>query len=132
MEGKTMSLNWNVSNIADSNAVCFRHFEEDGQPLRELKQSTEQLIFLTMVVGMGRITESNHKEFFKRVALFERLHGVVRVKFDGGYRADDPYTLEDIRQHIGLTTNVSEEKPAAWRKRIIESWERDLVNERSH
>ena len=65
-----MSLNWNVSNIADSNAVCFRHFEEDGQPLRELKQSTEQLIFLTMVVGMGRITESNHKEFFKRVALF--------------------------------------------------------------
>lgn len=128
-----MSLNWNVSNIADSNAVCFRHFEEDGEPQRELKQSTHQLIFLTMVVGMGRITESNYKEFYKRVALFERLHGCVQVVFAvRGKFVDAPYTLEDIRQHIGLTTNVSEEKPAAWRKRIIESWERDLVNERSH
>jgi len=127
-----MSLNWNVSNIADSNAVCFHHFEEDGEPQRELKQSTNQLIFLTMVVGMGRITEGNHKEFFKRVALFERLHGSVQIVMGDKGFVDAPYTLEDIRQHIGLTTNVSEEKPAAWRKRIIESWERDLVNERSH
>ena len=128
-----MSLNWNVSKIADNNAVCFRHFEEDGEPQRELKQTTELLIYTTMVVGFGRITENNYKEFYKRVALFERLRGAVRVKKgDSGKFVDDPYTLEDIRQHIGLTTNVSEEKPAAWRKRIIESWERDLVNERSH
>lgn len=128
-----MSLNWNVSNIADSNAVCFHHYTEDGEPQRRLTQTTELLIFTTMVVGFGRITESNYQEFYKRVALFERLRGAVRVKKgDSGKFVDDPYTLEDIRQHIGLTTNVSEEKPAAWRKRIIESWERDLVNERSH
>jgi len=128
-----MSLNWNVSKIADSNTVCFQHYTENGEPQRRMTQSTELLIFTTMVVGFGRITESNYKEFFKRVALFERLHGAVRVKKDcRGKFVDDPYTLEDIRQHIGLTTNVSEEKPAAWRKRIIESWERDLVNERSH
>ena len=128
-----MSLNWNVSNIADSEAVCFHHYTEDGNPARRLSQSTELLIFTTMVVGFGRITENNYQEFYKRVALFERLRGAVRVKKgDSGKFVDDPYTLEDIRQHIGLTTNVSEEKPAAWRKRIIESWERDLVNERSH
>lgn len=128
-----MSLNWNVSKIADSNTVCFQHYTENGEPQRRMTQSTELLIFTTMVVGFGRITESNYKEFYKRVALFERLHGAARAKKDcRGKFVDDPYTLEDIRQHIGLTTNVSEEKPAAWRKRIIESWERDLVNERSH
>jgi len=128
-----MSLNWNVSNIEDFEAVCFRHFEEDGQPLRELKQSTEKLIFITMAVGLGRITESNYQEFYKRIALFERLRGCVRVKkSDRGGFVDDPYTLEDIRQHIGLCVNVSDEKPDAWRKRILKSWEHDLVIERSH
>ena len=128
-----MSLNWNVSNIANSEAVCFFNYKEDGEAKRRLTQSTENLIFLTMVVGLGRITESNYKEFYKRIALFERLRGCVRVKkSDSGKFVDDPYTLEDIRQHIGLTVNVSDEKPDAWRKRILKSWEHDLVIERHH
>lgn len=129
-----MSLNWNVSNIENSESVCFfTHHNEDGELRRRLTQSTESLIFLTMVVGLGRITESNYKEFYKRIALFERLRGCVRVKkSDSGKFVDDPYTLEDIRQHIGLTVNVSDEKPDAWRKRILKSWEHDLVIERHH
>jgi hypothetical protein len=128
-----MSLNWNVSNIKDSEAVCFFHYQEDGEAQRRLTQSTEKLIFLTMVVGLGRITESNYQEFYKRIALFERLRGCVRVKkSDCGGFVDDPYTLEDIRLHIGLVVNVSDEKPDAWRKRILKSWEHDLVIERHH
>ena len=128
-----MSLNWNVADVAKSETICFYEFERDGEQCRRLTQSTENLIFLTMVVGMGSITEGNYKEFYKRVALFERLRSPVRVKLnDGGKYVDDPYTLEDIRQHIGLRTNVSEEKPAAWRKRILESWEHDLLIERYH
>lgn len=128
-----MSLNWNVSDIANSDAVCFHHYEQDGEPRRQLSQSTHNLIFLTMVVGMGEITADNYKEFYKRVALFERLRSPVRVKIGpDGMMIDDPYTLDDIRQHIGLRTNVSFEKPAAWRKRILESWEHDLVIERMH
>jgi len=128
-----MSLNWNVADVANSEAICFYEFERDGEQCRRLTQSTENLIFLTMVVGMGSITEDNYKEFYKRVALYEGLRGPVQLRLnDGGHYVEVPYTLEDIRQHIGLRTNVSEEKPAAWRKRILESWEHDLLVERYH
>lgn len=123
-----MSLNWSVAAVENSETVCFHHYvDEGGETRRQLSQSTHQLIFMTMVVGMGEITESNHIEFYKRVALFERLRGAVRVKQDDdGKFVDHPYALADIRQHIGLRTNVGLEKYNAWRKRIIENWERDL------
>lgn len=125
-----MSLNWNVSNVENHEAVCFYH-DDNGD--RRLSQSTHNLIFLTMVVGMNEISESNYKEFYTRVALFERLRGAVRLKQTAaGHFVDDPYTLEDIRQHIGLHTNASNEKPAAWRKRVLASWEHDQLIERRH
>jgi hypothetical protein len=125
-----MSLNWDITNVTDNEAICF-YRDSDGD--RCLKQQTQNLLFLTMVVGMNSINERNYKEFYTRVALYERLRGaVMTVLNDEGKWVDDPYTLEDIRQHIGLWTNASNETATAWRKRILGSWEHDLLIERLH
>jgi hypothetical protein len=53
---------------------------------------TQSIIFATMSVGIGEITEENVHEFWMRYSIF----------------AANPYfTVEDVRNHIGLKTNVS-------------------------
>lgn len=78
---------------------------------------TNSLIWLSMGVGLGRITEDNIKEWSFRLALIEKIDG-PSIQFNDGRKVS--ITEEDLRNHIGLSTNVSDEKRAAWVKRAIE------------
>lgn len=56
---------------------------------------THSLIWLTMAVGIGDLTEKTAPEFYARVKILEKLDG-SKVKF----------TPDMIRKRIGLNTNV--------------------------
>lgn len=91
-----MSLNWNATKVEGWNEV------DPGKK--------ESLIFATMFVDMGEITEKNHEAFYERYVQFHMATG----------HGEDLYlTLEDVKGAIGLTTNVFTTTPAAWRKRLI-------------
>lgn len=94
-----MSLNWDATKA--------EHWE-DLEP-----QKQESLIFATMAVDMGEITEKNYEEFFKRYAMFSSAADQQRY-----------LTLEDVKAGIGLRTNVSTTTPAAFRKRLVSILER--------
>jgi IS5 family transposase len=63
-----MSLSWNIEKIKDYETVCR---DAEGH----IKHRTEALIFATMSVGMGRITEDNAAEFYARLHVIEGATG---------------------------------------------------------
>lgn len=90
-----MSLNWDATNAPN------------WEPLDwNVKES---LIFSCMAVDIGEITEANHEEWYGRY---------LQMYLAAGW--GDPYlTLQDVRNGIGLKTNVHTTTKAAWRKRMV-------------
>lgn len=127
-----MSLNWNVSRIADSDRVCWRTADAD-QPMRGIKAgerylspTTEALIWSTLGVGLGEITAANWRRFWVRLQAVEAWSGKLISEGDRGDGRPWDLTAEDVRAHIGLHTNVSRETDSAWIKRWLERGELDL------
>ena len=54
-----MSLNWNIKDIVNYKKVCW---QED----QSINPITEGLVFRTMTVSLGEITEKNANEFWER------------------------------------------------------------------
>ena len=102
-----MSLNWDVSKVAD-----YKEMQETESGI------TDAVIWLTMAVGLGEITEKNCEEFARRAALVQMLNGSWLIR--GIYVTEDM-----IRRRIGLHTNVSDETWAAWSKRYLSK--KDMV-----
>jgi hypothetical protein len=102
-----MSLNYELKKIENWEAVCL----EKGT----LTPETETLIFLTMSVGMGDITEENAGEFWTRANIVQKLHGPFISRDGKGHL----FTVEDVVNHIGLHTNVAKETRLQWTKRYF-------------
>jgi hypothetical protein len=130
-----MSLNWNISNIKNYEEICFS-VDDDGE--KYLSGITEALIFHTMAIGMGEITEQNVSEFYNRASLYAKFFGNPIRYYDEQTEKYETrrFTANEIKNHIGLSTNVSYESPTKWRNRIwkyeIErfNYERALENGR--
>lgn len=103
-----MPLTWDVTKVIDHESVCFN---EDGS----VKLATEAIVFYTMPLGLGEISVDNAAEFYGRVKLYEALYGPLMRDGDGEPR---PLTLEEVRAHVGLTTNVAKESKAVWLRRM--------------
>ena len=114
-----MSLDYELGQIANYKEVCYTG--EPGQ--RKMSAVTHALIFVTMSVDIGHITEKNYLEFYTRTKFVFRLFGSTLYEADehGGYKERD-FTLEEIRAHIGLGTNVHEKSRAHFVKRHIDSF----------
>jgi hypothetical protein len=70
---------------------------------------TEALIFATMAVDMGSITDSNVAEFAERLAAWQILSGPILTGWDESEKkfTDLPVTMDMLRLRIGLKTNVA-------------------------
>jgi hypothetical protein len=70
---------------------------------------TESLIFATMAVDMGSITEANVTEFAERLAAWQILNGSILRGWDDENKkfVDLPVTMEMLQLRIGLKTNVA-------------------------
>lgn len=94
-----MSLRWDATK-------CEKWDEMDPN-------KRESLIFATLFVDMGEITEKNHEEFYERYVQFNMACGYPDLYL----------SLADVKSAIGLTTNVFTTTPAAWRKRLVKKLE---------
>ncbi len=104
-----MSLNYDLSKIADHKKLCFTKVK-GGFKIHPL---TEALIFFTMFADMGKVTEKNAREFATRLRAYELANGPMLVydkskKRKKGKQPEEPqYICEGaVREHIGLETNV--------------------------
>lgn len=113
-----MALTWELGDIKDWETVT-RVTATADDPSNAIKVGdtllnpvTSALIWHTMNVKIGRITEANADEFWARVALVEKLYGASLGNSDG----PRPITRDDVRAHIGLHCNVVTEKRPAFVK----------------
>ena len=84
---------------------------------------THALIFVTMSVYIGHITEKNYLEFYTRAKFVAALYGSTLYEADehGEHRERD-FTIEEVRAHIGLHTNVADKTRAYFVKRHVDSY----------
>lgn len=111
-----MALRWDIREIDDHKKLCYTE-NDDGT--FNVHPVTDNLIWGTMAVELGGITEENAQEFYIRLCEYAAASG-----FDV-----PPVSLEDVRRHIGLKTNVGSTKPgkwAQWRKKLACIW-RDRI-----
>jgi hypothetical protein len=107
-----MALNWDITNCNNYEAL---QVEEYGE-----WSITNALIWLTIGVDMGQITETNIGEFYARTKVWELITGAIINKENETTKEWEPYflTFSDIHKRIGLLTNVSNESITKWFKRI--------------
>ena len=73
-----MSLNWNISKT-EGYKLLEKYKEAGDEKAKNTEWAlAESLIWMTMSVGFGGITEKNKEEFFARTIIAERLHGASR------------------------------------------------------
>jgi hypothetical protein len=117
-----MSLNWDITHIKDHSNLCWlpNPTKEDPGAVR-LNPTTDALIWATMSVDIGDLSEKNLDEFTYRVFFYERAFQSFLNQ--GG----DPLflTAEEIKAHVGLRTNVSFETRSKWETRMKSAWLRE-------
>jgi hypothetical protein len=87
-----MSLDFNLSKIKNHKELCF---SANG----EIKSLTQALIFSTMAVDIGVISDKTLDKFVTRLRAWELLHGNM-------LHGRGPITADEVRAHLGLSTNV--------------------------
>lgn len=94
-----MSLNWDLTAMAEGSRQKYPD-RSDG----EVHLVTAGLIYATMGVGMRGITARNAGEFWARLKVFQGVVGPLVANGDGTPRM---ITEDDVRAHVGLTTNAT-------------------------
>mgnify|MGYP003628499834 FL=1 len=112
-----MALNWDLGGIENFKSVC-RNEDES------LREETELLIFYTMNLGMGLITQNNVDKFILRFRMYEVLYGMAKWWNVNGQRVN---VISDtlIRKHIGLRTNASSISDAQFNKNMLKQLVRE-------
>lgn len=130
-----MALHWDVSKIVEREGRDFvwaptGEKDEEGKPLYRLRNIVETMIWSTMAIGIGEITEKNVNEVARRMAIYEQIRGPMRRNAEGGVY----YTREEIARLVGLSTNVFPKEPEAqWKRRILDSvWSEATYNAERH
>jgi len=98
-----MPLNWYISEVEDWDNYCFEPAPENPKEER-MTPLTNQLINMTMAVGMHEITKKNYREFYTRMLLLGLDKSLYTLDEDGNQVG---IQLEDVKRHIGLGTNAS-------------------------
>ncbi len=102
-----MSLDFQLGAIKGWEDLC-----RGGSPTGPLNKTTEAIVFACMSVGIGTITQENFVEFYERMVCCYALS-----EFNDPSQAP---SLKDVRAHIGLRTNVSNDTRNQWVKRVFE------------
>lgn len=101
-----MSLDYDLTMIKNREEVTTITLE-DGSKI--MNPTTTNIIFGCLSTYIGDITEANYIEWMTRYHIWNMTHG-----------HKDYFTLEDVKAHIGLHTNVWPKKPMTkWFKEHI-------------
>lgn len=100
-----MPLTYDLTKVQNFEDVCFVGPVIKGTTERKWNPVTESLIFATLEVGIGEITNDNWQEFYRRLRISEKVSGpyLINVAETDQTRLITP---KEVKQHIGLKTNA--------------------------
>lgn len=79
-------------------------------------EECDAIIWLTMAVDIGDITEKNWREFAYRLKVYQDLFGAYWTVNGKPERV----TAEHVKKMIGLSTNVTNRSRSLWGKRMMD------------
>lgn len=126
-----MALNWNIGAIADveklhnTGAGSFPKGSPEDMAGDDEWAITEKLIWMTMILGIPRITEKNVEKFTHRFFMYEKVCGTVLGKRDENKVLQPMVGSEQIRRRVGLSTNASSKTDAEFKKFMWEKLEEE-------
>lgn len=88
---------------------------------------TVLLAHMMMVLGMGEISEKNHVDVFTRLDFYQRLFANGDMLKSGTPGSDRNFTLQDVKDRIGLKVNVMQETDAKFIGRLYKSFKQDTA-----
>lgn len=106
-----MALNFDVSKIKD-----YQRVTTDPANKSKWHPVTDALIWKTMSVDLGSITEKNIDEWEYRLKVLRLMDG---PEFEH-HGKKVCLTREDLEMHIGLVTNVTTKSRKQWLARIVD------------
>ena len=126
-----MALYWSVDEILNYEKICWDSVDEipkddyestyctheDGTHGR-LSAITHALIFNSMGIDIGGISEKNVDEVIRRTMLWQEVVGPLLKRREDGKLVDRWITPDEIRMHIGMTTNVGMKTRVAFRSKL--------------
>ena len=98
-----MALTYDLTTVKDWKENYPNITNADGE--ERLNDTSNMLIFVSMITGIREITNTNSQEVFSRIRMSEMIHGGYFVDGNGGYRN---VTLKEVTDHVGLKTNASD------------------------
>jgi len=120
-----MSLNWDISRVRNSEELCYLPDSEEPDKFK-LNVVTDALIWHTMYIGLGSITEKNAPEFFLRCEMWADAVGDPIYQFTDNGKEGIRLTYQDIISHIGLSTNVIDESKTKFLNKIYNIKKEDV------
>jgi len=103
-----MSLTVDTRSVKNHEKVCYVGSKETND--LDYTESTKYLAWVSMAIGIGKITNENYHKVYFRHAFLCQVNG-----------NECPITLQDVKNNIGLETNVSSETKGKWKNRIVKS-----------
>ena len=103
-----MSLTVDTRGVKNHEKICYVGSKETND--LDYTSATRDLAWTSMAIGIGEITEKNYLQVYFRHAFLFRVSGVKC-----------PVTLQDVKNNIGLKTNVALETKGKWKNRIVKS-----------
>lgn len=124
-----MALNWSIKDVKQYKRLYRKLVKgeegySDTEVLKRLKQVPNQIIFLTMTIGMREITDKNWKQFYYRVYAWERIVGVQFYKGNTKKLIPMYITKDDVKRMIGLHTNAGTMTSTQFKKHLWYNAER--------
>jgi len=125
-----MSLDWSVGKVKDFETVCKMVATADAPTMGISKGDlmwkplTIAMSHLTMIVGIGRLTDKMAPEFYARVKFVEGLYGCF---WYDGTGTPQEITWENVLAYVGLSSNVVNESRAKFVKRHVDSTFADSI-----
>lgn len=118
-----MSLDWNTTKVQyfkDHPDELWVKIKTNFDEYDDVNAETKALIFGSMAVGLGSITNANAPEWYARWKLLEEYDGLYLYRTFGEGTDEKVYlTPEVLLKHINLSTNVSNTTTAAWCKNFV-------------
>lgn len=120
-----MPLTWNVANVKyyqDNLDELYIKAKEFGEEYDDVNPETKMIIFSTMAIGIGNLSEENAPEFYGRFKVLEKLDDFYLTAYSrDGQIVKNYITPAIVHKHIGLVTNVSWESTTAWTSRTAKN-----------
>ena len=102
---------FNLSKVKDFERVCYNSDKKD------ILLTTSAIIWITVEVGMPKLTRKNLDEFAARVFLYQCAHNSSAM-WNKNIKAWEWITYKHIQQHVGLETNAQKKTRVQYMKEL--------------